>query len=1082
MVDKTKNFVTHAADGERPSSTSAAATSGEGESMDINRMIYRALRGRYRLTLVLALIVGGAAAAAGWIWAGPLYLGDGMVRIASALPTVIQQTDQNQPIPMFESFMQAQQELVTSRFVLEKVEQDPIWNTPALSRNRPSIAALAAGLKVDVRPRSENLRISYVDHVAAVASSVVVSTIRAYQKVFEHDDQQIEQQRLELLEGYRNKLASELDLGKAPAPTTQKSSTSAVAAQIQPPPVPPSAERLAMSDPTLRHLLDDRDRANEQLAQAEIDYGPNHPYVLHMTLATQQASARVQQYMDDYIAAHSVPDTATADSKTAVAEDQTPAPVLAPLSASMQQIQNNLDDANHRIDVLKAEMAMPKRFEIVSLGNIPVAVPGRQIKWTAFSGGLGVGLVLGIMVLIGLYRPRYNLCSDVTENFASKMRFVVAVPDLDASKKSRRWVDAAQCIHCLRQKLDQTGSAYLVTSSDWGEGRTSMVMSLALSWCGAGVRTVVVDADLATRGLTRALKLDDQPGFFEMLQEGDGAPILKVQSNGLAILPAGIANEADGLTITPVAIAQLLKRLRANFDVILIDSGPALGRVETSVLARQADGVLLTFSRGQKQTLLAKTLDELELAGAKIFGAVFNRAEPRDFDRSVQRRTGTQTTWQARSISGPLANFSPLVQSVSMSLRHDIDLYPIKGVSSPGKAEGSEWAPKLKGRDILCFSHDWNGAPLSKTHLMRLLSQQNRVLWVNSIGYRRPTASGSDIVRIFRKLWAAVRPVTEVEPNLFVLNPLAIPSYGNAWANINRRWLGGQVRRAMKRLAFNRPINFVFNPAAASVAGTLGEDKIVYYCVDEYSAFTGVNAHCMGRLEAQLLSKADLVVASSERLYLAKASANPNTVMVRHGVDFDHFRKALDADTTIPNEIAHLPRPVIGYFGLISAQWVDMDLLLHLAKTMPEASLVMLGKVAMDVSALKRLPNVHILGNKPYDTLPNYCKGFDAAIIPFPINEATLSANPLKMREYLAAGLPVISTAIPEVQATGQCRIGTDADSFVAEVRAALQQPGPSAAQSQTMRDESWAARLADVERALLAGRRPWQAAAPRAA
>ena len=84
---------------------------------------------------------------------------------------------------------------------------------------------------------------------------------------------------------------------------------------------------------------------------------------------------------------------------------------------------------------------------------------------------------------------------------------------------------------------------------------------------------------------------------------------------------------------------------------------------------------------------------------------------------------------------------------------------------------------KLQNRDIVCFSHDWTGAALSKNHLMRLLSQRNRVLWVNSIGYRRPSASGSDIRRIFKKLSAAAQPIAEVEPNLFVFNPLALPAY-----------------------------------------------------------------------------------------------------------------------------------------------------------------------------------------------------------------------------------------------------------------------------------------------------------------
>src|SRR5690349_1718406 len=94
--------------------------------------------------------------------------------------------------------------------------------------------------------------------------------------------------------------------------------------------------------------------------------------------------------------------------------------------------------------------------------------------------------------------------------------------------------------------------------------------------------------------------------------------------------------------------------------------------------------------------------------------------------------------------------------------------------------EGAEAAARLRGRDILCFSHDWTGDPLSKTHLMRLLAKENRILWVNSIGYRAPTVSTADVSRIFQKLAAATRPITEVERNIFVLNPLAVPAYGRA--------------------------------------------------------------------------------------------------------------------------------------------------------------------------------------------------------------------------------------------------------------------------------------------------------------
>src|SRR6187399_2803491 len=108
---------------------------------------------------------------------------------------------------------------------------------------------------------------------------------------------------------------------------------------------------------------------------------------------------------------------------------------------------------------------------------------------------------------------------------------------------------------------------------------------------------------------------------------------------------------------------------------------------------------------------------------------------------------------------------------------------------------------KLRGRDILCFSHDWTGDPLSKTHLMRVLAKDNRILWINAIANRMPTTSSKDVSRIYKKLKAFTEPIREVEPNIFVLNPLAFPSYGNkSILKINQRFLAGQVKKAMRKL------------------------------------------------------------------------------------------------------------------------------------------------------------------------------------------------------------------------------------------------------------------------------------------
>ena len=380
-------------------------------------------------------------------------------------------------------------------------------------------------------------------------------------------------------------------------------------------------------------------------------------------------------------------------------------------------------------------------------------------------------------------------------------------------------------------------------------------------------------------------------------------------------------------------------------------------------------------------------------------------------------------------------------------------------------------ADVLRGRDILCFSHDWTGDPLSKTHLMRVLARDNRILWVNAIPNRMPTNSSKDFSRIYNKLKSFTEPVREVEPNIFVLNPFAIPAYGSKnVVDLNRRSLIAQVKKAMRRLGFQNFVNIVFNPAAGMIAGQLGESELIYYCVDEYTAFTGVSDG-LRKIEEDLFRRSDLVIVSAEKLYESKKGFNPNTHIIRHGTDWKHFRTAVDCDLSVPADITDLPRPIIGFHGLL-ADWVDYELIKKVAEHFKSGSLVLIGKIAVDaevkIKTLHGVPNIHLLGRKPYADLPAYCQAFDVALNPFVVNELTLAANPLKVREYLAAGLPVVSTDIPEVRILEDCLVGTDHADFIAKVEAAIADPKPREQVSDAIRHESWDAKV-DELRAVMA-------------
>jgi glycosyltransferase involved in cell wall biosynthesis len=378
----------------------------------------------------------------------------------------------------------------------------------------------------------------------------------------------------------------------------------------------------------------------------------------------------------------------------------------------------------------------------------------------------------------------------------------------------------------------------------------------------------------------------------------------------------------------------------------------------------------------------------------------------------------------------------------------------------------------LEGASIVCFADDWEGNPTSKTHIMRILATKNRVLWINSIGMRRPTASGRDLRRLLFKLRRALMGCVEVEPNLFVANPLVLPLPGVEVAErLNAAVLAGGLRRLCRRHGMARPILWTFLPYVNRLVGRLGERMVIYHCVDEYAAFSGVPREALLRMERDLVRRAHIVFTSSEQLCAERRTVNPNTHFIRHGVDVAHFSRALDPATSVPDDVRNLPRPVIGFIGWL-ADWVDLDLVRTLALARPGWSFALVGQVTTDLAPVEKLANVHLLGHKPYGRLPGYCRGFDVGIIPFRRNALTLRANPLKLREYLAAGLAVVSTPLPEVaRYDGLVGLADDAAGFLARIEAALGQRSEAMARRrvEAMRAESWAARVEEFS-ALLGG------------
>lgn len=394
-----------------------------------------------------------------------------------------------------------------------------------------------------------------------------------------------------------------------------------------------------------------------------------------------------------------------------------------------------------------------------------------------------------------------------------------------------------------------------------------------------------------------------------------------------------------------------------------------------------------------------------------------------------------------------------------------------------GKGPGvSDMSAELRNalRDappIVCFANDWRGDPTSKHHIMRTYARYTDVLWVESSGMRKPQLSKqSDLSRIAGRLRSAAGGLRQEGERLHVLSPISIPLPGNPVAQrANRHIYHLAISRALRQLGLRRdPLLWVYIPTVAPYLRGLRRRGLVYHCVDRWWAFSDYNADVMRACHASLCRTADVTFASAAALLDDCREYTPNAHLMRHGVEWRHFATAALEPPPRPSDIADIQGPILGFFGLFH-EWVNQDLLLQLADTFPSATLILIGKADIDVSRLQQRSNIRLLGQKPYAELPAYAAAFDIGLIPFHDNELTQAVNPIKLREYLSAGMPVVATALPEIVAFADnplvCAVrGTD--EFIAAVGGLLDRkfsPDARRRAAMEMRGESWPGRCAEM-------------------
>lgn len=344
------------------------------------------------------------------------------------------------------------------------------------------------------------------------------------------------------------------------------------------------------------------------------------------------------------------------------------------------------------------------------------------------------------------------------------------------------------------------------------------------------------------------------------------------------------------------------------------------------------------------------------------------------------------------------------------------------------------------GLGVVYFGNDWYAENrTSSHHIARRLAGRTRLLYVDSPGMRAPSASGRDMSRLWRKLRQTFQRARQVEPGLWHCTVPQLPWRRLPGVAALNRWFGAwAVRRAMRVAGIRRAVLWFVVPHPAFMLDTLPRELAVYYCIDDYAAHPGVDVDLIRSCDDKLSREADLLFVAPPALLAAKQAIHPDARFSPHGVDVALFARAQAEATEVPPAAAALARPVIGYFGLIAA-WTDIELIGWLAVQRPQWSFLLVGHAKVDVDALARLPNVLMVGAQPYESLPAWAKAFDVAIIPYRQNQQVRNSNPLKLREYLATGKPIVSVPAPEIERfDGLVRVVEGREAFLAAIDAAL--------------------------------------------
>jgi glycosyltransferase involved in cell wall biosynthesis len=385
----------------------------------------------------------------------------------------------------------------------------------------------------------------------------------------------------------------------------------------------------------------------------------------------------------------------------------------------------------------------------------------------------------------------------------------------------------------------------------------------------------------------------------------------------------------------------------------------------------------------------------------------------------------------------------------------------------------------MNGVPLLVFADDWGRHPSSCQHLTRRLLSRHETLWVNTIGTRPPRLDRTTVRRALGKLrqWLTARDTSgAAEPSPRVLNPRMWPWFRRPFdRRLNRRLLLRQLLPALRALP-QLPVAVTTLPIIADLMGELPVRRWVYYCVDDFAEWPGLDGDTLRRMEEVVVRKADIHIAVSETLAEKLAAPGRCVHQLTHGVDLA-FWKPPSAPLAVP--LPNAPRPWVLFWGVIDRR-MDVEFLARLAHELPEGSIVLAGPEEEPDPRLRTLPRVVRLGPLPFEHLPVLAGASEVLIMPYADLPVTRAMQPLKLKEYLATGKPVVVRDLPATRPWSDCLdlAGTPA-AFAQAVclRSSGAIPEAQRKARQVLAEESWDAKALLFEQWALSSAVPSPAA-----